>query len=103
MTPQQIAEAQKLALECRQRNFKGCDDEESVTLFSDIMQFVPLIVIILAGIGIYWFVKRSSRRKVINVATPVGNTGQTVVSVTAADISSNTVEKVTPKPMKRKG
>jgi hypothetical protein len=25
MTPQQIAEAQKLARECQQRNFKGCD------------------------------------------------------------------------------
>src|SRR5450759_31115 len=25
MTPQQIAEAQKMARECQQRNFKGCD------------------------------------------------------------------------------
>jgi hypothetical protein len=25
MTPQQIAEAQKIAQECQQRNFKGCD------------------------------------------------------------------------------
>jgi hypothetical protein len=25
MTPQQIAEAQRLALECQQRNFKDCD------------------------------------------------------------------------------
>jgi hypothetical protein len=25
MTPQQIGEAQKMARECQQRNFKGCD------------------------------------------------------------------------------
>jgi hypothetical protein len=25
MTPQQIAEAQKMARECQQRNFKDCD------------------------------------------------------------------------------
>src|SRR5580658_3642264 len=45
MTPQQIAEAQKLARECRQRNFKGCDDEGNPRLSADIMQFVPLTVI----------------------------------------------------------
>ena len=32
MTPQQIAEAQKLARECQQRNFKGCD---SVSILID--------------------------------------------------------------------